>query len=256
MPTDQTRRTTSALSRNADYPWDELDPARYFDQNYRTMHQDDRRILELVRDFFAVEVGRPLGRGIDVGSGPNLYPALAMMPFCDEITLLEYGAANCRWLTQEIARFPQSWRTFWDILAQEPIYAKLDNPKQLLRERAKVQRGDLFHLGPQQWNVGTMFFVAESITPGWQEFQLAVERFIRALRPGAPFAAAFMEKSSGYKIGQHEFPAVAVTEPDIEQCLRQLGCDASLVTVRSDVPFRKGYDGMILALGWTGEPKT
>jgi hypothetical protein len=243
------------LTGNAECAWDEFDPEWYVDHNYRTVREDDRRILQQVRDFFAT-TDRPLGRGIDVGAGPNLYPALAMLPLCHEVTLWERSRSNVAWLNREVERFSQSWDAFWNVLLSRPRYADLDDPRQALRERARVWNGDIFRLGRRQWDVGTMFFVAESITANRGEFQRAVERFIRALKPGAPFAAAFMKNSTGYAVSGHRFPAVAVNERDVEQCLSSLDCQALKISpIPSVTPLRAGYDGMILALGWAGNPK-
>jgi len=242
---------------NADCLWDEFDPNWYVDHNYRQLRDDDRRILQQVRNFFATEASRPVGRGIDVGAGPNLYPSLAMLPFCREITLLERSRANFRWLNREVAGYSHSWDAFWNVLAGRRPYAELDDPRKRLWQAASVQRGDLFELKPRKpWDLGTMFFVAESITAKRGEFQRALERFIRALRPGAPFAAAFMQNSHGYTVGSHRFPAVMVSLNDVEQCLDRLGCDSRVEPIRSATPLRDGYDGMILATGWAGRAKS
>lgn len=37
--------------------------------------------------------------------------------------------------------------------------------------------------------------------------------------PGAPFMAAFMKNSLGYNVGRHWFPAVAIVEDEVENCL-------------------------------------
>src|SRR6184192_2383524 len=95
MTTDQ----GSKLARgNRDYPWDDFSPEEYFKYNYADMRDDDRQIVELVSDFFAKAFSNaslPSGaRGIDVGTGSNLYPALTMLPFCESLTLYEYSASN------------------------------------------------------------------------------------------------------------------------------------------------------------------
>jgi hypothetical protein len=242
------------LSANAEVPWDDFDPEWYVDHNYGRLRDDDRWILQQVRDFFAVAIDHPLDHGIDVGSGPNLYPSLAMLPFCRGITLLERSRSNVTWLNREIARYSPSWDEFWQLLEQVPAYHEVD-PRRALRDRARVETGDLFTLGCGQWDVGTMFFVAESVTARLDEFRRGVHRFIRALKPGAPFAAAFMKNSTGFEVGGHTFPAVRVDEGDIAQCLSDLRCDIQeLAAIRSVTPLRSGYDGMILVLGRAGGP--
>lgn len=96
-----------------------------------------------------------------------------------------------------------------------------------------------------------MFFVAESISNTQEEFEIAVARFLGALSPGAPFAAAFMENSAGYSIGSTEYPAVRVGTRDVVRVLSEA---AEGLNVRSEPAqpkgaLRIGYDGMILAVG-------
>jgi hypothetical protein len=257
MPAVESQTASLAQLRgNASFQWDEFDPEWYVDHNYRHVREDDRRILQLVRDFFVNELDRPVAKGIDVGSGPNLYPTLAMLPFCRNITLLERGRSNFVWLNREIRGYSRSWDAFWDVVAHKPDYRCVDDPRRALRQKTRAHRGDLFKLGRRQSDVGTMFFVAESITNEWGEFRQAVDRFIRALKPDAPFAAAFMKNSTGYTVGTQRFPAMQVNEVDIKQCLSDLECGIhKLETIPSVTPLREGYDGMILALGRAGNPR-
>lgn len=250
---------------NADCSWDEFDPEWYMRHNYRVMREDDRKILQQVRDYFVETVDDPGGmRGLDVGSGANLYPSLSLLPFCDEITLWERSHANVRWLQREVRDYARSWDAFWALLSEQDRYAQVADPRAKLAAVAQVRQGDVFDLdrsGPvgralpadQEWDIGTMFFVAESITGQRAEFDKAVEVFIRALRPRAPFAAAFMRNSTGYDVNGEQFPAVAVTEAEVKGRLTDLGCHVDVLVIPSVVPLREGYDGMILARGRTGE---
>lgn len=237
-------------------PWDEFDPTEYADHNYGSLRDDDHELLKRIRDYFAEKVtGQRRRHGIDLGAGPNLYPSLAMLPFCREITLAERGAENRRWLKEQISRpegFDESWDQFWEVLLAAQPYGRVKDPRVALRERAKVQYCDVFRFRQQRsWDVGTMFFVAESITAQWGEFQRAARQFVRTLRIGAPFAAAFMRNSVGYTVGTHQFPAVEVDEGKIEQTLMGVADIDEIIPIRFDPakPLRDGYEGMILALG-------
>lgn len=259
---------TEPTVANADCAWDEFDPEWYVGHNYRVMRDDDREILRRVRDYFAeVADGRPGMRGIDVGSGANLYPSLSLLPFCDEITLWERSSANVHWLEGEVRDYSPSWDVFWDLLCEQDCYARVEDPRAKLAAAARVRQGNVFELDrfgrtgggsapEQRWDIGTMFFVAESITALRSEFNKAVELFIRALRPGAPFAAAFMRNSIGYDVNKRHFPAVAVTEAEVKDQLSDLGCHADVTVIPSVAPLREGYDGMILARGRTGEVRS
>jgi hypothetical protein len=239
---------------NAGHRWDEFDPDAYLAKNYLEFGEDDRRILQVARNFFIKVFGnRSVERGIDVGSGANLYPALAMLPFCNEITLWERGLRNFHWLSKETVGYSACWDPYWDELALRPPYRTIDKPRVVLQERTLVERGDLYYLKSRQWDVGTMFFVAESISDAPREFALATRCFVNSLKLGAPFVAAFMRDSTGYDVGGLSFPAVAVSEGDVRKCLSTLAHEVEIVPIRS-VNRRDGYDGMILALGKAGAP--
>lgn len=234
---------------NSHFPWDDFDSNWYFDRNYRKMRDDDRQIVELVRNFFATLDLSSHRRGIDVGAGINLYPALTMLPFCDEITLYEYAASNVAWLRREIQSYSQSWDPWWNLLIKEPLYKSVDSPREALAA-VRVERGSIFDLPESQWDIGTMFFVAESISSVMSEFHTALGNFVRSLRPGAPFAAAFMENSLGYNVGTRRFPAVAIAKDEVENCLAGETEDLQIHRLgKTSNPLREGYDGMILATG-------
>ena len=247
---------------NGDYPWDDFDSAGYFEHNYSDLRHDDRQILETVRDFFW-KADRAAGfretaeeravRGLDLGSGSNLYPALAMLPYCTELTLWEYSASNVDWLRAELKSYGPSWDKFWERLELVPAYQAIADPRQALAERTVVHQGSVFDLPAAEWDVGTMFFVAESLTSNAAEFAAATHRFVGALRPGAPFAAAFMENSTGYDVGDRRFPAVAVTRETVRDCLEDVGRNLDVQRIDSgNNPLRDGYSGMILVMGTAG----
>lgn len=246
---------------NGDYPWDTFDPEEYLRRNYATLHEDDRRTLTFVRDFFVdafaddpVRTGR---RGIDVGTGANLYPALAMLPFCDRLTLYEHSRANVDWLLRQRydgwPSWAEVWGKFWLVLREQRAYADLGgNPELELTKCTDVTEGSVFALSEthQKWDIGTMFFVAESITPRYAEFIAAVDHFLGVLRPGAPFAIAFMEHSTGYQVANNHFPAIAIGTNDVLRCLFRRADDVVVQhTVAGGNPLREGYRGMIIACG-------
>nr|MDT0663604.1 SCO2525 family SAM-dependent methyltransferase [Micromonospora sp. DSM 115978] len=201
--------------KNADFAWDDFDPVAYQKHNYEVLRADDRQILSRTRDFFVLAGGQADRHGVDVGSGANLYPALSMLPWCQRISMVEYSAGNVGWLRREVADYSSSWDPYWDVLCEAPDYTKITEPRRLLAERSEVRKGSVFELPRREWDLGTMYFVAESISSRRSEFVAAVSHFLDALRPGAPFATAFMEGSLGYQVGDHEFPAVPIEVPDL-----------------------------------------
>jgi hypothetical protein len=45
-------------SMNCEAEWDNFDSDAYFDHNYRTVREDDREIMAIVRDFLAQALDR------------------------------------------------------------------------------------------------------------------------------------------------------------------------------------------------------
>ncbi|MFJ8104719.1 SCO2525 family SAM-dependent methyltransferase [Streptomyces sp. NPDC096132] len=234
--------------------WDAFDPDAYVEKNYRTVLWADEAIISIVRAHFSDHFrGNPSRRvrGIDVGAGANLYPAFTMLPWCDEITLLDRSRPNLRYLERQLDEHDSGWDAFWQQLCKDDSYAALSGgPWDRLGKVARVEQGDLFALDrPGQWEIGTMFFVAESLSTDLDVFKGGVKRFLEALAPGAPFAAAFMEHSEGYKVKHTEFPACDVDQSHIHQAV---GAHAREFLIhRIDGPkVRTGYTSMILACGF------
>ena len=251
------------VQRNADAQWNRFSPDDYWRRNYRKLQAEDEEIIRLVSDFFIrAFADRPLARrGIDVGSGTNLYPALLMLPWAEQILLTDFSAGNVDWLRRQLADngAEWTWQAFWDQLhwakgyngvgaAREQLWrACLSDP-----ERPGVEQLSVFDLPAEQWDLGTMFFVAESITEDPAEFHTAVARFAGALKPGAPFAAAFMAGSNGYPVADTSYPALPITADDVELHFTQLGASKlSVELLRTEHRVRPGYEGMIVATGFT-----
>lgn len=241
-----------ALMTNSSAPWADFDSLYYFGLNYSRLRDDDRQIVEIIRDFFA-SAGVPAGAsGVDVGTGTNLYPSLALLPFCEKVVLWEYAPPNVEWLKKQRTSYSASWDVFWDLLRKSAPYSALADPRAAFRSRVDIQRGSIFDLPRERWDVGTMFFVAESISSQDAEFRSATECFLRALRPGAPFAAAFMENSAGYDVGDNVFPAVPVNADDLRETMSELTDHIDIDRIDIDgKPLREGYSGMLLVRGTT-----
>lgn len=246
--------------RNDQCDWDEFDSNWYFQHNYASVREDDRQILAMMGAFFADNAkGQGELYGLDVGPGANLYPALTMLPFCRSIALWERSAANVAWLQRETRSFRASWDAFWGQLTRTRRAwwgrdrEATSSPRKRLAQSALLCHGSVFDLPKRNWDIGTMFFVAESITTEYAEFREATRRFVQSLKPGAPFAAAFMEKSEGYRVGSYHYPAVPVTIDDIHKCLSDITSSLRVEPISSEHHLRDGYSGrMLLALGLAG----
>lgn len=246
---------------NADVQWNRFSSEDYWQRNYYKLQAEDREIIRLVSQFFiAAFKGRPRARvGIDVGSGTNIYPALLMLPWADQILLTDFSESNVEWLRRQLADDSArwTWRPFWHELQGKEGYVQIGEPRKQLREachgepgHAGIESCSVFDLPEARWDLGTMFFVAESITEDPGEFHAALASFVGALKPGAPFATAFMAGSHGYEVADTDFPALPITTDDVQQHFTKLGVsELSAELLRTKHRVRDGYEGMIVATG-------
>jgi hypothetical protein len=253
--------------RNANAPWNMFSSNDYWRRNYSELQAEDREIIRRVSDFFvsACAGSPPVQRAIDVGAGTNLYPALLLLPWAEQILLAEFDKSNVRWLQDQVDQLgdgssPWTWERFWQEMQHGKGYAGIDRPHDRLRKACASEQGhagieqvSVFDLPKARWNLGTIFFVAESITEDPAQFGAAVASFVGALTPGAPFAAAFMAGSDGYSVGRTRFPALPIRRDDAERRLTALGVrEPSVETLETRHRVRHGYEGLIVATGFAG----
>jgi hypothetical protein len=251
--------------RNAQAPWSDFSSHDYWRHNYEEMQPEDQEIIRLVSRFFIrAFAGRcPAQRAIDVGSGANLYPGLLMLPWTEQVLLTDHSASNVRWLRDHVEDdvTPWTWRPFWEELHAREGYNRIGEPRKQLRKAcegepglAGIEQHNVFELPAAQWELGTMFFVAESITEDPEEFRDAIHGFVGALQPGAPFAATFMAGSSGYPVAGQRFPALRITPADVRERLMSLRVsELNVEFPQTRHRVRPGYGGMIVATGIAGD---
>jgi hypothetical protein len=248
LGSSEDRRAAALSERNNAVQWDQFDSEWYSRHHYDRLLPDDIAIVEKVRDYFAA-AGVRRAAGIDVGPGPNIYPSLAMLPFCASLDLWEFSGSNVTWLTNEIHGYNARWDKFWELYRQAPEYRSLADPRRRLADIATVKQASVFDLPKNRWGIGTMFFVACSISTDLDEFQLAVRCFVESLVPGAPFATAFMVNSREYRVNKETFPAVPIDEEAVHDVLKPLAVDVGVHKVFTRHFSRLEYDGMIIATG-------
>jgi hypothetical protein len=252
------------VQHNADQDWDVFSSDEYWRRNYAMLQAEDREIIHLVSPFFRKAFnGRDHARrAIDVGSGTNLYPALLMLPWTEQILLSDHSESNVRWLRHHVLddAAPWTWQPFWREARDFEGYNWISDPRVRLRQActgalgcAGIEQRSVFDLPPAQWQLGTMFFVAESITEEPKEFREAIHSFVSALQPNSPFAATFMAGSHGYFVGRTLFPALSITADDVEEEFEKLGVsEFSVDLLKTTDRVREGYQGMIVATGIVG----
>jgi NNMT/PNMT/TEMT family len=254
-------RVLDRTARNSQVDWSKLDAVAYAAKNYRTLRDDDQEVIRRAATFFAAAAARAGSeatarwQAVDVGTGSNLYPAFAMLPFAKSVHLLEYSRTSVSWLRRQRERgFDPMWDTFLDEFRNTVEYKshfEQCDARAEFRKKAKIQRVSVFKLKKANWDLGTMFFSACSLSTSTDEFVLAVRKFVEALRPGAPFVAAFMLNSGGYQVGDHWFPAVVIREADVAAALSGIATRVDVQAIDTTTPMRPGV-GMALATGYAG----
>jgi NNMT/PNMT/TEMT family len=251
--------------RNADAAWNTFSSSDYWRRTYAELMAEDRELIRHVSHFFASACAGcpPVRRAIDVGAGTNLYPALLMLPWAKQILLADFSKSNILWLQDQLADNSPEWRwaRFWREMRDGQGYAAVRHPRKRVRDACAAEPGyagieqmSVFDLPQARWNMGTMFFVAESITEDPAEFAAALASFVGALTPSAPFAAAFMAGSNGYPVDGAHFPALPIQADDVERDLAALGvCELTVYPLETSHRVREGYAGMIVATGFAGD---
>ena len=227
------------ITGNAAVDWTTFDPAAYVRQ-YTPPREEDLEVARRMRAHFTDADGH----GIDVGTGANLYPALAMLA-AENVTgieLIDHSKSNTDWLEATLDKpLDEMWR---------PYAACWHCAKRRMYADTWIGEASLLGDFPTVWyDLGTMACVAESITADPAEFEQACERFLGALRPGSPYVATFTRMSSGYRVGDAEFPAVPVDADDVWAVLEPLSAGLQVSHIRIDPPLYPGWTGLIYAEG-------
>jgi NNMT/PNMT/TEMT family len=136
---------TTVVTQNADVEWADFPSEDYWDRNYKKLLPPDRKILQLVGSFFSktCSIKPRVQRAVDVGSGTNLYPALLMLPWANQILLTDYSESNVRWLRSQVMDddVPWTWQPFWCELRTHKGYNQISQPRKPLREACTDAEG-------------------------------------------------------------------------------------------------------------------
>ena len=243
-------------TRNDAAPWSDFDADEYYKINYVSVLPEDAEIIQCASKFLieACGPGARLKRAVDVGAGTNLYPSLLMIPWAEHIVFTEYAPRNIDWLGRNLPYAPGEWdwQPFWDLVAGLPCYRTVEDPRGRLAAAHEIRPLSIFDLPRREWDLGSMFFVADGMTTDEAEFERAVRTFLDALLPGSPFLMAFMEGSEGYDVHDLQFPSVKVTPQYLDALLAGLPVTGTSVlrTDNSVRALRPGYDAMLLVTGF------
>ncbi|MCT4354018.1 class I SAM-dependent methyltransferase [Streptomyces sp. Je 1-79] len=188
------------LRRNRDADWDAWPVAAYLAENYRQLHPYDIGVIHHHSAFYRQFAPGSVGRSLEFGAGPNLYPLMIAAAASRRIDALEPGTASVRYLHGQLAHGPDaSWQPFYELCrALDPVLP--DTLAQALA-RVRVVSGDADDIATGTYDLASMNFVAESVTEDIAEVASLCAAFVRSVRPGGHLVAAFMERMPSYRIG-------------------------------------------------------
>ncbi len=228
--------------------WDAFNPYAYVVDNYQTIHDEDRLILDSILPLIQQECSRSC-RVLDIGTGPNLYPIIALFPYSRHIDCLEYSRSNVKYLRDQIHNPSECWHRFHRYM-QRYSDRYLFPLQRTLSDKVFIRRGDLFSEIFAGYDVVTMFFCAESITSRRDTFVAACIKSMSCARPGGVYIAAFMEQSAGYFVDHIHFPAYATNAQELQHIFEPLCANLRVKRIqKAENPLREGYSGMVLVTG-------
>lgn len=234
--------------------WAHFDPKEYAVRNYgeKILPEDEAIINSSINFLKKTLKEKSLQTVIDIGAGPNLYPAMLWGPFLEDdskLFLREYVQANRDFLKEEIKNPEPIWTKFRDLMiTKSPIYNNVFSDI----SRAEVEYGSVIDLKENQFDGASAFFVSESITYSRIRAQIMINRLIDSLKPGGVFLFAHMLGSAGYYAGKDtNFPATPLTKEDVNRIYLNRDLDFQLVFPNhpDQDKVRDGYHGMVLVFG-------
>ncbi|MFE6862283.1 hypothetical protein [Nocardia sp. NPDC057668] len=237
--------------------WDEFDAEEYVERNYgRKILSEDREIIDFVINTLQEMNIKPgsMQSVADVGSGPNLYPALMVSPFIandGRLELIDVAAPNLEYLRRILDSHDDEqqakWRLFEEHIRSLGVPADLQKVKFL----SSVRRGSIYELQPNRYDTVLSFFVSESITDDESEFEDSVASLMGSVKANGLFIVAHMLGSRGYFAGERTFfPAISLSMEQIQENYDKYGlCHYRRIGRDGPVLIRKGYEGMAVVVG-------
>ncbi|MFF9864773.1 class I SAM-dependent methyltransferase [Streptomyces sp. NPDC013953] len=239
---------------NASADWDRWPVTAYLTENCRRMHSSDATVIRHHSAFYRQFAAGSVGRSLEFGAGPNLYPLMPAAAVVRVIDALEPGAGNVAYLAGQLERPDESWRTFYDLCRELDPRLPVSLTEAL--SRVRVLHADATAVPEGAYDLASMNFVAESVTEDADEFAELCGLFIRAVRLGGHLVAAFMENMPSYRMGAGlEWPAFPVDSTTLREVFGPHTADLHLARVDKDPGLPDyGYTGMVLLRAERAQP--
>jgi hypothetical protein len=233
--------------RNADLAWDRWPVPTYLAENYEVLHDSDDAVIVHHSAVYRDLAPGSLGRTVEIGAGPNLYPLLLASGAARRIDAVDRSAAGLAYLGRQLAGGPDPlWEPYWRRC--RALNPRLPPTMTEALARVRAVRGDAFALAGAGYDLASMHFVAESVTEDADEFAGFCAAFVAAVRPGGHLVAAFMENMGRYELGDgSRWPGTPVDAEDVSRVFTPLTDDLRVSRIDADPGLPEyGYTGMVL----------
>jgi hypothetical protein len=257
---------TKQFLKTLDYysEWSSFDPYEYVSPNFENhgeiLPEDQEIIGHMTKALSQIGIEqKSLQTVADVGTGPNLYPAMILSPYMAKdsaLHMIEFSAPNRDYMqkviTGTIDDFHASiWHKFekYMINVGGEIYLGAERKA---KEHAKIIEGDIFNLPKNTYELITSYFVAESIVDSKMLFHEALQSLSASLKKDGLLINTHMVYSEGYSAGEStRFPAVKLSLKQIKQAY--LDTDMKIIKIilfgeNTKIKVREGYHGMALVI--------
>jgi hypothetical protein len=262
----------TAVATNSFPSWDAFYPVEYVTRNYGRILPEDHAIIENVIKGMGRFRFDDCKRVVDVGSGPNFYPAMLLASLMQDkgvIELIEPSRPNRSFMRALLGEGDGIYRnldkagreqsvdtrSLWPKF--EDLMVKIGKPDKFARAFAKARElafctsGSIFELPSASYDFASAYFVAESITTSKPECVDAIHALVQSVKSGGGFMMAFMVGSNGWPSDKGtNFPAVNLTIHDIRHVFAAIpGAQSHTTFIKEHVKARDGYAGMAIVVG-------
>jgi hypothetical protein len=242
---DVPRIVAAPPRRNGDVAWDGFDVDGYLEDNYTCLHDMDRRILTELSPYYAGIPAGSVGRSLDLGTGPNLYPLMLAAAASRNLEALDHSAANVAYLRRTVRRGADPlWQPFWALCRS--LNPALGQDLGAVLRTVRVHHASGFDLADRRYEMASMFFVAESVTGDSEEFAQMCRRFAATVVPGGHLVAAFMAGMPAYSLAGQTLPAFPLDEQTLEATMRPVTTGLRVWRLPADPTLPYDHDGVLL----------
>lgn len=218
-----------------------FDPEEYASRNYLdNIQPEDLKIVEFVQEnLWDSDID---GKSIDMGCGPNIYPALLLSRITTSqspIIMADVSSRNIDYVSGVLSD-GKEWAA-WEAITNSDI--------QSLSKKAIPTVKGFEDLGKEEYDLASQFFVADSITDSLDKFEEYNRMFFDSIKNGGTFIIGNMLGSTQYFAGEREyFPSVCLDETYLKKFYSEFGSIKTLV-IPSNAGIRDGYSGMMVTIG-------